>query len=125
MAVVGQVGSRGRAGLSRGDNLTVIFDDYTRPLCPLRIDAHLDRYLMIDSFEERLGAFQAAFAEPAGWIGQGHLVVVTGERGYGKTSLIQRCAAWLRDQAGGTGAIGQPRCRIVVVDLSDQGWPLD
>jgi energy-coupling factor transporter ATP-binding protein EcfA2 len=102
-----------------------LIDDYTRPLCPLKVAEHIDRYLNIDSFEERLKAFQADFADPADWIDQGHLVVVAGDRGYGKTSLIQRCAAWLRAEALRPVAGGQPPCRVVVVDLSDEGWALD
>jgi hypothetical protein len=45
--------------------------------------------------------------------------VVTGDRGYGKTSLRQRCAFWLYSQ------YNQHNCEIAVVDLSDENWEPD
>jgi hypothetical protein len=99
--------------------------DYRRPLCPLRTPAHINRYLEIDSFQERLAAFQAEFGDAVDWTTRGHLVIVTGDRGFGKTSLIQRCTAWVREQAENPLPGGQLPCRIFDVDLSDEGWPLD
>lgn len=104
-----------RGRLLKGGNLSGPVDDYLQPLCPLRVDAHKRRYLAVDSSEERFADFTAAFADPADWVSKGHLVVVTGDRGYGKTSLIQRCACWLNEQA-------MTYCKVVVVDLSDERW---
>jgi energy-coupling factor transporter ATP-binding protein EcfA2 len=106
----------GRKALPEGDNLSGPADEYLQPLCPLRIHAHKDRYLSIDGYEERFKEFRTYFAEPVRWTDKGHLVVVTGDRGYGKTSLIQRCALWLQEEA-------RQHCEIVVVDLTDERWP--
>jgi energy-coupling factor transporter ATP-binding protein EcfA2 len=101
----------------RGGNLPGPVDEYLQPLSPLRVDAHKHRYLPVDSSQERFDDFTRTFADPAAWARKGHLVVVTGDRGYGKTSLIQRCVSWLQEQAA-------PHCKMVVVDLSDERWSL-
>jgi energy-coupling factor transporter ATP-binding protein EcfA2 len=86
---------------------------YYQPLCPLRVDTDEHRYLDIDSSKERFEEFTRAFADPKARTAKGHLIVVTGDKGYGKTSLIQRCAFWLKEQA-------KPHCRVV--DLTDERW---
>ena len=98
-----------------GGTLPGLADEYYLPLRPLSEPGHEGRYLAVDSSEKRFSEFTKAFADPVGWIAKGHLIVVTGDRGFGKTSLIQRCAAWLRD-------VKQNHCRVVVVDLSDERW---
>jgi hypothetical protein len=104
-----------RGRIPKGGNLSVPVDQYFQPLCPLLRDVDEDRYLAVDSSKECFDKFTAAFADPASWHSKGNLVVVTGDRGYGKTSLIQRCAFWLREEAKSHG-------RVVVVDLSDERW---
>jgi energy-coupling factor transporter ATP-binding protein EcfA2 len=90
-----------------------------RPLRPLRnLGTDEARYLNIDSSHLRYEEFKAEFDQSCAWGDQGHLVVVTGERGYGKSSLIQRCAYWLKSVAEGQGAL-----RVAVADLSDERWP--
>lgn len=93
-----------------------LVDTYCVPLRPLSEPAHAARYLAVDSSQERFREFTAAFADPVSWAAKGHLIAVTGDRGFGKTSLIQRCAAWLHD-------VNQSCCRVIVVDLSDERWP--
>jgi hypothetical protein len=92
--------------------------EYFRPLRPLHVLDDENRYLDIDSAEELYSNFIQDFADPARWTDQGHVVVVTGDSGYGKTSLIQRCARWLRDYQ-------QQECEVVVLDLSDEQWGID
>lgn len=92
---------------------------YTRPLCPLDGKFDMSRYLLLDGAEERFAEFQGFFADPGAWTA-GQVVVVTGEKGYGKTSLIQRCAAWLVAAAAEAG-----HCHVIPVDLSDEEWPSD
>lgn len=77
-----------------------------------------DAYLPLDSVNELVTRFERVFRRPGAWTERGHLFVVTGERGYGKTRFIQRCVAWLRENATAEG------CRVVVVDLSDNRWGL-
>ena len=93
-------------------------DEYLMPLCPLRFDTHKERYLAIDSYAERLNEFQQVFTDPEQWTAKGHVVVVVGDRGFGKTSLIQQYALWLRDKP-------QNHCEVAVVDLSDESWRQD
>jgi GTPase SAR1 family protein len=89
---------------------------YFQPLCPLDRPTDEERYLAIDSSVEMFTEFTDSFDNPADWMASGHLIVVTGDRGYGKTSLIQRCAYWLKSQQ-------QQVCEMVVLDLSAENWP--
>jgi energy-coupling factor transporter ATP-binding protein EcfA2 len=77
------------------------------------------RYLHIDDSQRMYEAFLGKLAHPAELVtSRGHVVVVTGDRGCGKTSLIQRCACWLRDQTNDT-------LEPVIVDLTDRQWEDD
>jgi hypothetical protein len=91
-------------------------DEYLKPLSPRRNAADESRYLDVDRSEEKYTKFKDAFRDPAGWTSTAHMVVVTGDSGYGKTSFIQRCAAWLDENAASA------HCKVVVVDLSDERW---
>ena len=62
--------------------------------------------------------FKEAFANQADWTSGGHLIVVTGDRGCGKTSLIQRCAHWMNSQP-------KQDCEVVILDLSDDNWQIE
>src|SRR6266496_3455810 len=85
---------RVHARLLGGGNVTFPVAQYFQPLCPLDRPTDEDRYLAIDSSVEMFTKFTDSFDDPAAWMASGHLIVVTGDRGYGKTSLIQRCAYW-------------------------------
>jgi hypothetical protein len=102
-------------GAGPGD---VIFpeDRYLEPLRPLRQSGDIDRYLDIDGAQEMFKQFTEAFERPEDWLASGHLIIVTGDSGYGKSSLIQRCAWWLHDHQ-------QEACEVVVLDWSDEDWP--
>lgn len=106
--------ARGR--LPKGGNLSNSIDEYLKPLSPLRNAADKSRYLDVDRSEEKFAEFTNAFKDPADWTARAHVVVVTGDSGYGKTSFIQRCAAWLDENAASA------KCKVVVVDLSDERW---
>ncbi|MFC6085883.1 hypothetical protein [Sphaerisporangium aureirubrum] len=61
-------------------------------------------YVDIDDTETAFGEFQETFTRN-GAVRQGHLVVATGGTGQGKTSLINRCVAWLQDHAAGDSSL--------------------
>jgi hypothetical protein len=103
----------------RGGNVTFPVDQYFQPLCPLENPDDKSRYLDIDSYEEMFKKFKDAFDDPGDWNASSHVIVVTGDRGYGKTSLIQRCAHWLRVEKP------QQACNVVVLDLSGERWPVE
>ena len=68
------------------------------PLCPHLNEDHHTFYVPVDDTEKEFFRFQDRM-NSVGWlIERGRLVVVTGASGCGKTSLINRCAAWLRDE---------------------------
>lgn len=91
--------------------------DFLKPLCPLRDETFDDtRYFPLDDSQEKYEEFTRSFLDAAEWTSRGHLITVAGERGSGKTSLMQRCAAWLRDNAQNIG-----HCEVVTLDLSDEG----
>lgn len=84
------------------------------PLCPWRAPVHEEYYVDVDStgqayqdFETRMGPFDRLGT-------RGRLVVVTGESGCGKTSLIHRCADRL------DAALNRPRFRPgeLIIDLT-------
>jgi hypothetical protein len=92
--------------------------NYRKPLSPFA-DADDDgRYQPIDDFEAMFRTFRHAFGDPRDWTRTAHLIVVTGDRGCGKTSLIQRCAYWLKSQ-------DQSACTVTVLDLTEQPWQSD
>jgi energy-coupling factor transporter ATP-binding protein EcfA2 len=68
------------------------------PLSPLTHGDHHRFYVAVGGSEAEFRRFQAAMHPVRRLTGEGRLVVVTGESGCGKTSLINRCAAWLRDE---------------------------
>lgn len=109
-------GGRVRGRFSEGSALPGFPDDYRTPLCPLSEASAMDLYCSLDGADGLFVTFTGVFQDPAAWE-KGHLFVVTGDRGYGKTSQIQRCASWLASEAGSRGG-----CRIVPVDLSDSRW---
>jgi energy-coupling factor transporter ATP-binding protein EcfA2 len=94
-------------------------DDCLKPLRPLRELSHAERYRPIDNYAVQFEKFIEIFNRQAAWIAKGHLFVVTGDRGYGKTSLMQRCAYWMTKERS------QDYCEVIVVDISDEDWRKD
>jgi len=92
-------------------------DEYLQPISPLRDKKEMGRYLPIARVDEMFTSFKSVFDDAVAWTDYGHLFVMMGEKGYGKTSHIQRCAAWLETESG-----RRKYCRIVTVDLSDSRW---
>jgi hypothetical protein len=82
------------------------------PLNPVRHDRHVAFYVPVDHTETAFRQFQAQFEDPAHLVDLGRLVVVTGDRGCGKTALVNRCAHWLREWLVPAGLHGQ------VIDLT-------
>jgi hypothetical protein len=83
------------------------------------VPGHESRYQPVDDFEEKFEEFKKVFDSPGKLHSRGHLFVVAGDRGYGKTSLRQRCAFWIYRE------YNQQNCEIAVVDLSDESWDPD
>lgn len=106
--------------LDKEASLSDEVSDYNLPLRPLRDHLHADRYQAIDGFNEQFARFRKVFDRPDAWQARGHLFVVTGDRGFGKTSLRQRCAYWMREEMRKEWK--HPDCEVVVVDLSDEDW---
>jgi nucleoside-triphosphatase THEP1 len=75
-------------------------DDPMRPLCPWDEDTaeHEQYYVPIDHTAESFASFTEQMANPDGLRKNGRLVLVAGQGGCGKTSLINRCANWLRKE---------------------------
>jgi hypothetical protein len=65
------------------------------PLEPLNEDDLEKLYLPVDQTDEEFKKFKDRVARTERLGEQGWLVVVGGDRGCGKTSLIKRCALWL------------------------------
>ncbi|MGH3821269.1 MAG: hypothetical protein ACRDRA_00250 [Pseudonocardiaceae bacterium] len=68
------------------------------PLSPLNNKDHHTFYVAVDDTETEFRRFQDTMRSVGRLMEEGRLVVVTGKPGCGKTSLINRCAAWLRDE---------------------------
>ncbi|PRY37832.1 ATP-binding protein [Umezawaea tangerina] len=86
-----------------------------RPLCPWDEPSDADYYVDINHTGEAFTQFQEQMGELASLRGDGRFVLVTGESTCGKTSLINRCAAWLRDR------LGVALLRTLIVDLTREG----
>lgn len=105
---------------SEGDGLTIELDAYDRPLRPLSVAKHVGRYRPVDDFDWQLKKFTDLFSSPAALREKGYILVVVGEKGYGKTSMRQRCAYWMSHDYK-----YKSNCDVVVVDISDEEWKLD
>lgn len=68
------------------------------PLCPHSDRAHDKLYVPVDDTENQYGRFQGTMNSVSQLAEGGRLVIVAGGKGCGKTSLINRCATWLRDE---------------------------
>jgi len=86
-----------------------------RPLRPWDRPADDDFYVPMDSTQEQFDQFCEEFANPAGLLTAGRIVLVTGDQGCGKTSLIHRCACWIRDE------LGKKDIRGEIIDLTQDG----
>lgn len=77
------------------------------PLNPVRHDGHVSFYVPVDNTETAFRQFQVQFHDPSHLVDTGRLVVVTGDRGCGKTALVNRCAHWLKHQLATVGLHGE------------------
>ncbi|BCL15765.1 hypothetical protein [Micromonospora sagamiensis] len=84
------------------------------PLNPVRNDGHLSLYVPVDNTETAFARCREEFRDASYLVDTGRLVVVTGDRGCGKTALINRCAYWLREQLSTVGLRGE------IVDVTRQ-----
>jgi hypothetical protein len=83
------------------------------------VQGHRNRFQPVDDFEAQFEKFKKVFDTPDALHSRGHLFVVTGDKGYGKTSMRQRCAFWIYTE------YSRKNYEIAVVDLSDEGWEPD
>jgi hypothetical protein len=72
-------------------------EDPTRPLCPWDEDTaeHEEYYVDVDTTAKSYADFTMHMSNPDRLLKNGRLVLVAGQEGCGKTSLINRCAHWL------------------------------
>lgn len=87
------------------------------PLCPHLNEDHHTFYVPVDDTEKEFIHFKDTMNTAGQLTERGRLVVVTGESGCGKTSLINRCAARLRDELAKTQLTGE------IFTLTDSGRP--
>lgn len=67
-----------------------------QPLRPWKEPAHHDYYVRVDRTEEAYSEFTQRIDGPES-LTHGRLVVVIGGQGCGKSSLVNRCAAWVHN----------------------------
>lgn len=70
------------------------------PLCPYTHPEHEDYYVPVDNTEASFELFKRTLGNVHALRTDGRLVVALGWDGCGKTSLLNRCAAWLQNQLG-------------------------
>lgn len=102
----------------KGASLPGLRRGYNEPLCPLEDTRDLSRYKPLSSYSEKYREFKSLLDDMDAWRRKGQLVVITGDRGYGKTSLQQRCAYHLKCEYDWNGS-----CEVFVIDLSND--PVD
>jgi energy-coupling factor transporter ATP-binding protein EcfA2 len=88
--------------------------DHRQPLCPWSVAEHANYYVDVDHLGTSYEKFQQDFADPTGPLAEGRTIVAIGREGCGKTSLVNRCAYWLKDHLG-DGVDGR------IVDLRTTG----
>lgn len=90
-------------------------EDPTRPLRPWDEDTaeHEQYYVPVDHTAESFAEFTSQMANPVGLRKNGRLVLVAGQGGCGKTSLMNRCAHWLRKELKASHKI-----TVEVIDLT-------
>lgn len=88
-----------------------------RPLCPWKHAEHDSYFVPVDHSEDAFQEFCGKVGDPNTAIQRQISVLVGGEEGCGKTSLIHRCAAWFSTQLTQAG-IESP-----VFDLSAETVP--
>jgi len=76
------------------------------PLCPFRRPEHERYYVPLDNTQQAFEQFQEQIGDLRGLRDEGRLIMVSGQRGCGKTALINRCATWLRDGLDNLGIQG-------------------
>lgn len=76
------------------------------PLCPFHTPEHERYYVPVDNTQEAYEQFQQQMGDLRSLRDEGRLVVVSGQRGCGKTALINRCATWLQKSLGDLGVEG-------------------
>ncbi|MDG4785162.1 ATP-binding protein [Micromonospora sp. WMMD1102] len=88
---------------------------FNQPLCPWRTPEHAGLYADVDSSLAQLDRFATAIED---WDlrRQGKLVLVTGESGCGKTSVVNHCADVLDRRMNGRPDPGRPP--ELVIDLA-------
>lgn len=89
------------------------------PLCPYTDPTHEDYYVAVDHTETAFSTFKDALGEDLTTLrDEGRLAVALGWDGCGKTSLLNRCAAWVKGKLdkschivsfSGTGRDNEPR----------------
>lgn len=78
-------------------------DSVCVPLSPTRRPEDVGRYIELDSGPLMFARFKKLFEDPQAVYERGHLIIVDGGTGFGKTSLANRCAHWLGEQLGTEG----------------------
>lgn len=82
------------------------------PLRPWHTDTHSHRYADVDHAAQAFSGFQNQFGAAGDVSGVGRLVLVYGETGCGKSSIMHRCAHWVER--------GMPPGKARVCDLSGE-----
>jgi hypothetical protein len=67
------------------------------PLCPWRLEKHLDYYVAVDHSEEAFSQFRTELQRWSGALSR-KAIMISGEDGCGKSSLIHRCVRELKER---------------------------
>jgi energy-coupling factor transporter ATP-binding protein EcfA2 len=91
-----------------------------RPLCPWKNPQHRSYYVPVDHSDFQYQDFAQQMGDLGALLGEGRLVLVTGESGCGKTALVHRCADWVVQQVARRRESGElgPNARGLVLDLT-------
>ncbi|MGH3244093.1 MAG: hypothetical protein ACRDNL_27195 [Spirillospora sp.] len=91
-----------------------------RVLCPLIDDSHADYYVKLKNAEAEYERFRRRMGDKLSDLARrGHLVLVRGGEGAGKSALLNRCAYWLVEQGKERPKIHHTQLREN--DIDDRG----
>lgn len=85
----------------------------SRALCPWTEEDHDDFYAPVDHSQEAFEDYTTSVGSELTPLLEGRLILIKGEAGCGKTSLMHRCAHWTRQNGKGANGI-----HVVIADLT-------
>jgi hypothetical protein len=87
------------------------------PLDPITHPEHDALFVDVDGSEDAFRTFKENLSGGGTFEDRGAIAIAVGDKQYGKTALLNRCAHWLRETINSAGAGGDPPTTAKIIDL--------